>query len=218
VTGKLQDGQLSNCPLTLKDIDNIIESFSAVLKGVFHERIEYPDMNISKRSVTERTAADRSLSAEGKAEIGKPAAKTKAECAGKPESKVKPECAEKAESKAKPECTEKAENKTKPECTGKAEGKTQPECAEKAEGKAKPECTEKAEVKTQSESQPGDGIPEQGVSTATPIILTNTEDSAKSIASASQDAGAVPSTDTVAPEKDTDTPKKEDAHAAAVAD
>ena len=43
VQGKLQDGQLSNCPLTLKDIDDICRACSTVLNGVFHERIEYPD-------------------------------------------------------------------------------------------------------------------------------------------------------------------------------
>ena len=42
VRGKLEDGQLSDSPLTLRDIDQICEAFSAILKGVFHERIEYP--------------------------------------------------------------------------------------------------------------------------------------------------------------------------------
>ena len=44
VRGKLEDGQLSNSPLTLRDIDGICEAFSTVLNGVFHERIEYPNM------------------------------------------------------------------------------------------------------------------------------------------------------------------------------
>jgi len=44
VRGKLEDGQLSNSPLTLKDIDGICEAFCTVLNGVFHERIEYPNM------------------------------------------------------------------------------------------------------------------------------------------------------------------------------
>ena len=43
VRGKLQDGQLSNSPLTLKDIDDICHACATVLNGVFHERIEYPD-------------------------------------------------------------------------------------------------------------------------------------------------------------------------------
>ena len=42
VRGKLEDGQLSDCPLSLRDIDEICEAFSGILKGVYHERIEYP--------------------------------------------------------------------------------------------------------------------------------------------------------------------------------
>lgn len=44
VRGKLEDGQLSDCPLTLRDIDRICAAATQVLTGVFHERIEYPDM------------------------------------------------------------------------------------------------------------------------------------------------------------------------------
>lgn len=45
VAGKLDDGQLSNAPLTLKDITTISEAFATVLQGVFHERIEYPTIS-----------------------------------------------------------------------------------------------------------------------------------------------------------------------------
>ena len=44
VRGKLEDGQLSDSPITLRDIDDICSAFSGVLRGVFHERIEYPDV------------------------------------------------------------------------------------------------------------------------------------------------------------------------------
>ena len=44
VRGKLEDGQLSDSPITLRDIDEICNAFSTVLKGVFHERIEYPEV------------------------------------------------------------------------------------------------------------------------------------------------------------------------------
>ena len=49
VRGKLEDGQLSNSPLTLQDIDGICEAFAKVLNGVFHERIEYPTTPVPKR-------------------------------------------------------------------------------------------------------------------------------------------------------------------------
>ena len=42
VRGTLEDGQLSDSPLSLHDIDEICEAFSDILKGVYHERIEYP--------------------------------------------------------------------------------------------------------------------------------------------------------------------------------
>ena len=60
VKGKLEDGQLSNSPLTLRDIDAICEAFANVLSGVFHERIEYPDVAVPKRDAVSSapTAAD----------------------------------------------------------------------------------------------------------------------------------------------------------------
>lgn len=46
VRGKLEDGQLSDSPLTLRDIDGICAAFCKVLNGVFHERIEYPTVAV----------------------------------------------------------------------------------------------------------------------------------------------------------------------------
>jgi hypothetical protein len=51
VRGKLEDGQLSRAPLTLADIDRICEAFSAVLNGVFHERVEYPAISLEQLKV-----------------------------------------------------------------------------------------------------------------------------------------------------------------------
>jgi len=48
VRGKLEDGQLNDCPLTLQDIDRICAAATQVLVGVFHERIEYPDLDVTK--------------------------------------------------------------------------------------------------------------------------------------------------------------------------
>lgn len=42
VDGKLKDGQLDECDITLKEIEVIINSFVKVLTGIYHERIEYP--------------------------------------------------------------------------------------------------------------------------------------------------------------------------------
>ena len=49
VQGKLSDGQLDKSPLTFRDIDMICSAFSTVLTGVFHERIEYPDVKLPAR-------------------------------------------------------------------------------------------------------------------------------------------------------------------------
>jgi putative nucleotidyltransferase with HDIG domain len=49
VRGKLEDGQLSDSPLTLRDIDKICDALTTVLIGVFHERIEYPTVEIQKK-------------------------------------------------------------------------------------------------------------------------------------------------------------------------
>ncbi len=45
IRDKLLDGQLDQCELTLKDLDKIAEAFIKVLAGIFHDRIEYPDMD-----------------------------------------------------------------------------------------------------------------------------------------------------------------------------
>ena len=47
VRGKLDDDQLSDAPITLRNITAICEAFSTVLNGVFHERIEYPSISPS---------------------------------------------------------------------------------------------------------------------------------------------------------------------------
>ncbi len=43
VKQKLEEGQLDNCELYISDIDKIINSFSKMLKGMYHERIQYPE-------------------------------------------------------------------------------------------------------------------------------------------------------------------------------
>ncbi|NLB91578.1 MAG: HDIG domain-containing protein [Clostridiales bacterium] len=51
VRGKIADGQLSDSPLTLRDIDIICDSFIKVLAGVYHERVEYPtDIHVKKEN------------------------------------------------------------------------------------------------------------------------------------------------------------------------
>lgn len=44
IKGKLDDDQLEECDLTLKDLNMIARAFSSILMGIFHERIEYPEL------------------------------------------------------------------------------------------------------------------------------------------------------------------------------
>jgi hypothetical protein len=45
---RLEDGQLDECHLTLKDLDSIATAFKDVLCGIFHERVEYPDVDLKE--------------------------------------------------------------------------------------------------------------------------------------------------------------------------
>ncbi len=44
IRDKLNDHQLEECDLTFKDLDVLSASFCKVLEGVYHKRIEYPDI------------------------------------------------------------------------------------------------------------------------------------------------------------------------------
>ncbi|MBM4762333.1 HD family phosphohydrolase [Bacillus sp. B15-48] len=48
ITDRLQDGQLDECDITLKELHTVGESFGETLKGIFHSRIEYPDTTKQK--------------------------------------------------------------------------------------------------------------------------------------------------------------------------
>ncbi|MED3563747.1 HD family phosphohydrolase [Bacillus xiapuensis] len=45
VADRLQDGQLNECDLTLKEIETVTHTLCETLKGIFHSRIEYPEMS-----------------------------------------------------------------------------------------------------------------------------------------------------------------------------
>ncbi|MEQ8253753.1 MAG: hypothetical protein ABRQ28_04120, partial [Smithellaceae bacterium] len=36
------DGQLDDCELTLQNLSTIAETFTRILTGIFHQRIDYP--------------------------------------------------------------------------------------------------------------------------------------------------------------------------------
>lgn len=43
------DGQLDECELTLKDLHEIAKSFNKTLSGIFHQRVEYPEPETTKK-------------------------------------------------------------------------------------------------------------------------------------------------------------------------
>jgi putative nucleotidyltransferase with HDIG domain len=43
INSKMLDGQLDECDLTLRDLDEIRSAFVSILQGVFHPRIKYPE-------------------------------------------------------------------------------------------------------------------------------------------------------------------------------
>ncbi|MBD1382106.1 HD family phosphohydrolase [Metabacillus arenae] len=48
ISDRLQDGQLDQCDLTLKELDIVATTLCETLKGIFHSRIEYPEITKQK--------------------------------------------------------------------------------------------------------------------------------------------------------------------------
>ena len=65
---KVMDGQLSECSLTLKDLDLIEEAFFQVLSGMHHQRIEYPAALDQKDEETEGDTGEKLALESGKKE------------------------------------------------------------------------------------------------------------------------------------------------------
>ena len=50
----LENGQLEECDLTFKDLNKIGDSFSRILTGMFHSRVEYPDEDLINKIKEEK--------------------------------------------------------------------------------------------------------------------------------------------------------------------
>lgn len=48
ISDRLQDGQLNECDITLKELETVAHSLCETLKGIFHSRIEYPETTKQK--------------------------------------------------------------------------------------------------------------------------------------------------------------------------
>lgn len=53
IQNRMSQGQLDDTDLTLRDLDAIAESFTTTLRGVYHPRIEYPNLEKTTPSATE---------------------------------------------------------------------------------------------------------------------------------------------------------------------
>lgn len=62
IKDKLNDGQLDQCDLTFQDLDRIAMAFVRVLSGIFHSRVEYPEMPTIREGGN--SSASRKLSEE----------------------------------------------------------------------------------------------------------------------------------------------------------
>ena len=55
VSERLEDGQLDECDLTIRDLEQIQESFVAQLQAMYHQRIAYPESrNVELEAKRER--------------------------------------------------------------------------------------------------------------------------------------------------------------------
>lgn len=50
---RLNEGQLDDCDLTLRDMSKIKKAFLTVLIGIYHHRIEYPEDKFSKKHMAQ---------------------------------------------------------------------------------------------------------------------------------------------------------------------
>lgn len=64
VRGKLEDGQMNHAPVSFRDIDRICNAFAEVLKGAFHERIEYPKVDLKEMTAEQEKPAEETETAE----------------------------------------------------------------------------------------------------------------------------------------------------------
>ena len=65
---RVEQGELDECPLTLKDLTKIKEAFVNVLVGIYHTRLKYPEVEPRKR--VRRPPGPRRVGA-GKGEQGR---------------------------------------------------------------------------------------------------------------------------------------------------
>ncbi len=64
IKDKLNDGQLDQCDLTFQDLDRIAMAFVRVLSGIFHSRVEYPEMPAMREKTVKQEGNENIVGAE----------------------------------------------------------------------------------------------------------------------------------------------------------
>ncbi len=107
IKGKFDDGQLSNCALTFRDLDVIASTFATILAGAKHYRMPYPEQLAKEMAKVKKQALE---------EIAKEnAEKDSKESKDSDESKENGKKPEKTEKNEKSEKSEKADKSDKSE-------------------------------------------------------------------------------------------------------
>jgi len=66
VHDRFEDSELDECPLTMRDLNKIIDSFDTILLGRFHTRIEYPERSDKSATLKERKLKDKNAEIQNK--------------------------------------------------------------------------------------------------------------------------------------------------------
>ena len=147
VHNTLNGGQLDESPLTFNDLERICSAFSTVLTGVFHERIEYPDVALPPRTEHEEKPQSPAI----------PAANSET-----PHAEAKPA----AETKPAP-AAEAVHAEPKPVTTAEAAHAEAKPVAEAVHAEPKPAAeSNHAEPKPAAESRPGASVNPAGTAAA----------------------------------------------------
>ena len=59
VQGTIEDGQFDECDITMKELDQVAETFGRVLSGMYHHRVQYPGFEFNKGVVGTQTETQR---------------------------------------------------------------------------------------------------------------------------------------------------------------
>jgi len=66
VRARIQDGQLDDCPLTLRELAIVKDCFAATLRSMLHSRVDYPKEDDQSSFIAKRAAQDRDTSKGGR--------------------------------------------------------------------------------------------------------------------------------------------------------